>query len=611
MLKYLSGEFRSRRTRIPVRIRQAQEEFRDLAKTAIFRADATAKTLEIEIAILDAGDKLELFWHAPHIDDWYMAHDLSLELVRDGDAKTVVIPLSKDLTGFHALYRMRGAMPPVVPQSHYFNLEAGAWNATITATLQYTRPLCLFADSIGDAFHYVFLKHRYDNVTAEMRKAEFAGGTDEMPMEPVRLSCGTLKLSSDRTAPIRFMLRDRLHHTLVSYQDVADVPVPPVVPPRATAMDPVNFFVRQIAEQLEQSRTFSHCPYGTHCFFNLKPEMEVEHVIVAERISSMYMELTMPVFRATGDPVAYRTARRWYEMNVRNFWPSPNGGLTTGVGRTQFGTVLGTGIMSDALAEFAHLHPDPKRWVEPIHQSLLNWPFDPKTDLPIMDQDYWGNEGNTTSGTYNMISHFAVGMWRVGHIMEDARLTQKADRIITEFVLPAMGPDGIWYYRPGGKYRAPHYDLYVKWQMARLVMTNTERWTNDRKFLEQLAVGVEGSLETHKAFEDDTEIVFDECMTQAEAKHPANRAAAGGIAMSPMLALAVYHDDRFLVPLTKTLRGIYRLLSLPEAQNCWKSSWWRANEYLMSLAEHGVHVEGTSHRDLRCVITEKPKPAGK
>src|SRR5262245_110016 len=129
MLQHLSETFRTRRTRFPAKIDEARELYHDTVKRAIFRAYPSNRDVELDIAILDTDsrDKLELFWHAPRFGDWQMAFDLNLEFVREGDGATVTVPLSADLTGFKAAYRMRGEMLPFLPRSFYFNLDRGRW----------------------------------------------------------------------------------------------------------------------------------------------------------------------------------------------------------------------------------------------------------------------------------------------------------------------------------------------------------------------------------------------------------------------------------------------------------------------------------------------------
>lgn len=52
----------------------------------------------------------------------------------------------------------------------------------------------------------------------------------------------------------------------------------------------------------------------------------------------------------------------------------------------------------------------------------------------------------TNSYVYNMMAAFAVGMWRVGHHSGDQELTEIAEDMITERILPRQGPDGYWNY---------------------------------------------------------------------------------------------------------------------------------------------------------------------
>jgi hypothetical protein len=60
-------------------------------------------------------------------------------------------------------------------------------------------------------------------------------------------------------------------------------------------------------------------------------------------------------------------------------------------------------------------------------------------------------------------------------------------------------------------------------------------------------------------------------------------------------------DEGYLEPLTQTLRGLYRLLMLPEVEPCWHGCWFHVHGNLLSLALHGFHVEGKAPADLRVV----------
>ena len=138
---------------------------------------------------------------------------------------------------------------------------------------------------------------------------------------------------------------------------------------------------------------------------------------VFERVAYFHLEALSPLYRATGDPAVYRTARKWYEWIARNIWPAPGGGTQITCGdRTVLGAAPSLGGMSDAVCTFADIDNDP-RWVAPLREGLRDWPLHPTIPRPLMDQDAWGNEELNTTGTYNMCTHFALACWRVGHIL--------------------------------------------------------------------------------------------------------------------------------------------------------------------------------------------------
>lgn len=53
------------------------------------------------------------------------------------------------------------------------------------------------------------------------------------------------------------------------------------------------------------------------------------HFQVDERTAHFHLEALVPLYRATGDPAVYRTARKWYEWIARNLWPVPGGSATS------------------------------------------------------------------------------------------------------------------------------------------------------------------------------------------------------------------------------------------------------------------------------------------
>ena len=60
-------------------------------------------------------------------------------------------------------------------------------------------------------------------------------------------------------------------------------------------------------------------------------------------------------------------------------------------------------------------------------------------------------------------------------------MKEKAEYILNNYTFPGE-QDGIWPYRPGN-HPSHHYDMYLKWQLARLLLTGAERWTRDPAFL--------------------------------------------------------------------------------------------------------------------------------
>ena len=603
MLTHISGAYRTRRAELSPKVLQQRALYAELARAALFREYPSTRNFAAEVCILDAGDVLELFWTVldlggPAPGGWHQVHDLKLSFERASDGAKVPLPLSGHIAGFHAWYRMRGGMVPVLPCSFYFNLEAGEWAVYLEGALQDVRALCLFADAFDDLFHYHGIKDFYDRAKAPMLQQHYVTEADPCPLEPLRLWAGTLRLATPRTGAIGYRQANRLHQVSVSYADVAAVPVPAVKPPPATPLDPINYLRKKLHYLHEQSVRYNHCPYDTCNEWSREPDFNRTHFSVNERTAYFHLEALAPLYRATGDPAVYRTARKWYEWIARNIWPAPGGGTQIACGdRTIWGSALQLGGMSDAVCTFAEIDGDP-RWVAPLREGLRDWPMHPTIPRPLMDQDAWGNEETNTTGTYNMCTHFALACWRAGHILNDQALKDKAETILTRYTFPGEH-DGVWPYRPGN-FPSHHYDMYLKWQLGRLLLIGAERWTRDAAFLALTRRGLDATLRSYAELKNG-ELIFWDWTHSPKATHPANAARHGCCQLEVMLAAVLYVDDGYIEPLEQTLRGLYRLLMLPEVDRCWHGCWFHVHDDLLSLALHGFHVEGKKPAELRIV----------
>ena len=603
MLKNISGECRTRRKETSPKIQEVRRTYEELASRSLFRAYPSVPDFGAEVCILDCGDMLELFWSIANLGGeapggWHQVHDVRLVFERKSDGRAVTLDLTGHTAGFHAWYRMRGGMTPVLPASFYFNLDAGEWADYVTGGLQDARALCLFADSFGDMYHYGLVRKYYDEARAKTVAAHFAGDTDPAPIEPFRIFAGMLSLSTARTGLIRNKQSNRLHHTPVSWAEVKDVPAPKIQPPPATPLDPVNYFRKQMYYLQEQSVKYNFCPYNTVNYWDHEPVVEREHFGVSERLSYFHIEALAPLYRATGDADVYRSARKWYETLRRNIWPAPGGGTTIACGdRTVFGAALSLGGMCDALCTFTEIDGDPS-WLEPFREGLLSWPMHPTLPRPLMDQDVWGNEELNTTGTYNMCTHFALACWRMGHMLGDQRLMAKGEIVLNGYTFPGER-NGIWPYRPGN-YPSHHYDMYTKWQLSRLLMTGADRWAKDPEFLSRMRRGTDATLREY-AHEEDGELRFVDWTHDPKVTHPGNAARQAAAQIEVLVAMTVYVDRAYIEPLTKALRAVYRQLALPEVDRCWHGSWFHLHGNLLSLALHGLHVEGKSVKDMRVV----------
>lgn len=603
MLTQISGQNRTRRTALSPKVLEQRARYAELARGALFRAYPSMTDFTAELCIVEAGDVLELFWSVldlggPAPGGWHQVHDLKVQFERTADGARVELPLSGHIAGFHAWYRMRGGMVSVLPESFFFNLDAGEWAVSLSGTLQDVQALCLFADSFHDLFHYAAIRDYYQRARAPMLENKYVTDAELCPLQPFRIQAGVLHLAAPHTGAIVDRQINRLHQVAVRYADVAQVPVPAVKPPRATPLDPVNLLRERLYHLQEQSVRMNYCPYDTCNYWANPPDLTRRQFGVFERVAYFHLEALAPLFRATGDPAVYRAARKWYEWLARNVWPAPGGGTQIACGsRTVWGAALSLGGMGDAVCTFAEIDGDP-RWVAPFREGLRDWPMHPTIPRPLMDQDAWGNEEMNTTGTYNMCTHFALACWRAGHFLDDAALKAKAELILDRYTFPGE-QDGVWPYRPGN-FPSHHYDMYLKWQLARLLLTGATRWTRDTAFLARMRRATDATLSRY-AREADGEILFCDWTHSPQQTHPANAARHGCAQLEVLLAMTLYVDAGYREPMEKVLRGLCRLLVLPELEPCWHGSWFHAHGNLLSLALHGFHVAGKSPRELRLV----------
>lgn len=603
MLTNISGLNRTLRNALSPKAVEQRAVYADLARSALFRAYPSIKNFTAELCVLDAGQSLELFWSildlgGPAPGGWHQVHDLKVMFLRPADGAEVTVPLSGHIAGFHAWYRMRGGMVPVIPLSFYFTLDAGDWTVTLVGALQDARPLCLFADAFDDLFHYANIKSYYERAKAPMLADRHVADADLCPLEPFRIAAGTLRLATGHNGPLVYRQANRLHQVSVSFADVADLPVPAVDIPAATPLDPVNFLRDKLWIIHDQSMKYNHCPYDTCNYWFNKPDFDRAHFHIHERTAYFHLEALAPLYRATGEAAVYRTARKWYEWIARNIWPAPGGGTQIACGdRTVWGSALHNAGMSDAVCEFAAIDGDP-RWVAPLREGLRDWPMHPTIPRPLMDQDTWGNEETNTTGTYNMCTHFALACWRAGNILNDPALKTKAEFILDNYTFPGE-QDGVWPYRPG-PFPSHHYDMYLKWQLARLLLTGADRWTKDAEFMARMRRCLDATMSKYARVENG-ELLFVDWTHNPKETSPANSAAQSCGQLEVMMAAAIYVDPGYIEPMTQTLRGIYRLVMLPEVDASWHGCWFHIHGKLLSLALHGFHVEGKNLSEMRIV----------
>ncbi len=122
MLTNISGLNRTLRNALSPKAVEQRAVYADLARSALFRAYPSIKNFTAELCVLDAGQSLELFWSildlgGPAPGGWHQVHDLKVMFLRPADGAEVTVPLSGHIAGFHAWYRMRGGMVPVMPLS--------------------------------------------------------------------------------------------------------------------------------------------------------------------------------------------------------------------------------------------------------------------------------------------------------------------------------------------------------------------------------------------------------------------------------------------------------------------------------------------------------------
>jgi len=335
-------------------------------------------------------------------------------------------------------------------------------------------------------------------------------------------------------------------------------------------------------------RRWNFCRYGTHC---LEAPIPSGTTGTGSRAFNMWGSSFTTHYALTGD--AESGAAGHYAANMVNKYleqgPEPH-----------HQHILQMGISTMMMLRYAEATGHPE--LVQCHADIFRrWPYDWTRHNPATEP---ANDGSdiTPNETYNMKMSGACGMWLVGKYLGDAELLERGRDCVLNFVLPALQPEGYWYYRPGspegalsnGVQQHNHYDGLVKSQLSRLLMH--AEWRDEPGVLDALQKGMDFSLR---------ELSDDDGRTLKWELHPgvpygphetlARHLGHAGLLCKPLWVLARYRDAKYIAPLQRSLQYVYDLRDYDVLKDYWDNSWlFSIYEGLFILSGLGVRFEGTA-----------------
>ena len=495
----------------------------------------------------------------------------------------------RTLCGLRCYRRMREVLMPSIPFSYAVGLASDRYSLHLTGELYDCRRLVHYCDAMqifaGWFSQMVESFEQHRRLWEERGHAE-AGEPYRWPLD---LPLGELAVPRDLVRAPRYYPLNELDLTPL---DWAPAPVRLQVPPPAPSpLQPERYFGTQIASGIRSMRENGFCRWGTHC--TDEPAPPGSCWMGGDRVYGFWGNTFTMQYMMTGDAqtgeAAWYCVRQCLELLKKE--PEPH-----------YKHCLSFGLSTMMSLRFARLVGRPDL-VEPLAEVWRKWPYDAARHMMATQPTADGGD-HTPNDTYNMKMVGATAMWLIGNYLQAPDLMARGRDCVMGFILPAMQPQGYWFYRPGspegkivdGIQSNNHYDGFVKCLLARLLFH--PEWRAEPGVLDALRRGMDFTLARLTA-QDDRTLKFE---LHPDAKFGPRETLArylghtGGLA-EPLGLLALYAGASYVDPIRKSVQFTYDLRDAPILSDYWDNSWLYAFYVgVLNLSRLGFRFEGTPDR---------------
>jgi hypothetical protein len=493
----------------------------------------------------------------------------------------------KTVVGLRSFRRMRELAMPSEPWSYAVSLSAATYRVLFRADVYDCRRLTYYCDAMQ-----IFAGHFSEMVAAfedhrQMWQERGHAEAGEPYRFPCELDLGELRVPEGHThAPTYYPINE----VSLRRVDWTDAPARKVLPPPSSSPpQPELLLARQIASGVQSLRTHGFCRWGTHCNQNPVPPGSY-WMGGSDRLYAMWGSTFEMQYLLTGDPetgaAAWYCVRDCLQMAERDCEPHHK-------------HCLSFGMASMMMVRFARIADRPDL-IEPLARIWRKWPYDRHRHNMATQPNAEGGD-HTPNDTYNMKAVGAAAMWLVGRYLNDLDLMEKGEDCVMRFVLPAMQPEGYWYYRPGspegaivrGIQRNNHYDGFVKSLLARLLFH--PEWREKKDVMDAVRRGVDFTLQ-HLTAQDGRTLTFE---LHPDARFPPREELArylghAGMYAEPLSLLAIYENSTYLEPLRKSMQFVFDHREDAILADYWDNAWlYGLYVGALNLSRLGFQFRGT------------------
>jgi hypothetical protein len=526
--------------------------------------------------------------------DW-LIKDPELEFRADGrePVRVQLIPSGhpdRTMCGEKCFRRMREMAMPAIPWSYGLNLPAGEYAVRFTGELYDCARLVNYCDAMN--IFAGWFSQVVEAFEEQLRLWAKRGHGDAMtPYRfPIDLTLGRLKVPGDRLHAPRYYPLNEAELTRVPWK-----PAPKLKPGArrsAAPVQPENFFGAQIVSGIGSMRKHGFCRWGTHCNDAPLPPGSVWKG--GDRLYGMWGTTFGAHYAVTGDEqsgaAAWYAVRQCLESLKRESAPHHK-------------HCLSFGIATEMMLQFAQAIGRPAL-LKPVARIWRAWPYDSKRHTMATQPTAAGGD-HTPNDTYNMRMKGALAMWLTGRFVGDRELMARGRDCVFRFILPAIQPEGYWYYRPmspegeivNGIMSNNHYDGFVKHMLAKLLLH--PEWRKEKGVMATLRRGMDFTIQ-HLAAQDERTLRWE--LYLKPQRHPprvqlAQQLGHAGMFCAPLAVLALYEDPRYLEPLRKSVQHACDLRDAPLLKGYWDNAWlYSLYGGLLTLSRLGFWFEGTPER---------------